>query len=83
MKQTDLEHLETLLQASEAAGKALSAAMDAEVFAMMGRASARKLDKLATATEAAHNAYYSAHNAHHAAWLAYHAKYNTEFSGGI
>jgi len=60
MKQTELEHLETLLGASEAAGNALTAAMDAEVFAMMNRASARKLDKLAAATEAAHNAYYAA-----------------------
>ena len=78
MKQTDLEHLEALLRASEAAGKALSAAMDNEVFAMMSRASACRLDKLATATEAAHNAYYAAHNAYHVAWLAYHAKHNTD-----
>lgn len=59
-KQTDLEHLETLFRASETAGNALTVAMDKEVFAMMNRASARKLDKLAAATEFAHNAYYDA-----------------------
>jgi Tfp pilus tip-associated adhesin PilY1 len=70
MKQTDLKHLETLFEASETAGHALTAAMDAEVFAMMNRASARKLDKLAAATESAHNAYYDAcavYNAYYAA----------------
>jgi len=71
MKQTDLEHLETLLQASVAAGKALSIAMDAEVFAMMMRTNGSKLAKLAAATEAAHNAYYTAHDAYRAARAAY------------
>ena len=61
MKHTDLEHLETLLKGSENASNALAIAMDAEVFAMMMRATGSKLSKLAAATEAAHNAYYGAH----------------------
>jgi len=72
MKQTDLEHLETLLKASEAASDALATAMDREVFAMMTRATNSKLAKLATATEAAHNAYHAAH----AVYVAAHREYS-------
>ena len=71
MKQTDLEHLETLLKASEAAGNALAVAMDAEVFAMMAAAKPAKLAKLAAATEAANNTYYAAHAEYVAARVAY------------
>jgi hypothetical protein len=49
--------------------------MDAEVLAMMNRASTRKLDKLAAATESAHNAYYAACDAYYAACAVHDAYY--------
>ena len=75
MKQTDFEHLQALFEASETAGHALTAAMDKEVFAMMTRATDKRLAKLAAATEFAHTAYYAACDAYYAARSAYVAAY--------